>query len=121
MRILQVTSGYFPSIGGVEEHVKNISERLAKVNAVTVFASDPSGKLPREEEINGVLVRRFKSFAPSNAYHLSLDMAHQLNKAEFDIVQYNKSKEHMCRPRVPQAIPSAVTTLQGILLLDRLP
>ena len=100
MRILQVTPGYFPSVGGVPQHVKNISERLAKVNAVTVFAGDPSGNLPGEEEINGVLVRRFKSFAPANAYHLSPDMARQLNKAEFDIVHghsYHAFPLYFCR------------------------
>jgi hypothetical protein len=46
MKILQVCPKYFPSIGGVEEHVKNISERLAKKHEVTVFTCDPLGKLP---------------------------------------------------------------------------
>jgi len=86
MKILQVCPKYYPSIGGVEEHVKNISERLAKGHAVTVFACDPSGKLSKEERINGVLVKRFHSFSPGDAYHLSLEMARQLKKAEFDIV-----------------------------------
>ena len=86
MRILQVCPKYYPCIGGNEEYVKNISERLAKKHEVTVFAGDPSGKLPREEKINGVLVRRFKSFSPGNAYHISLGMARELKKSEFDIV-----------------------------------
>lgn len=86
MRILQVCPKYYPAIGGVEEHVKNISERLAKEHEVTVFACDPSGKLPKEEEINGVLVKRFKSFSPSDAYHISFEMARELKKSEFDIV-----------------------------------
>ncbi len=86
MRILQVCPGYFPSIGGVEQHVKNISERLAKEHQVTVFATDPSGSLPKEEEINGVLVRRFGSFSPNNAYHISLGMLRELRKSEFDVV-----------------------------------
>jgi len=46
MKILQVSPGYFPAVGGVEEHVRNISERLAREHEVTVFATDPSGKLP---------------------------------------------------------------------------
>ena len=86
MKILQVCPKYHPSIGGVEEYVKNISERLAKEHEVTVFACDPSGKLPQEEEINGVLVRRFKSFSPSDAYHISFEMARELRNSEFDIV-----------------------------------
>jgi len=86
MRILQVCPKYYPSIGGVEEHVKNISERLAKEHEVSVFACDPSGRLPKEEEINGVMVKRCKSFSPSNAYHISFEMARELKKAKFDIV-----------------------------------
>jgi hypothetical protein len=30
MRILQVCPKYYPAVGGVEEHVKNISERLGR-------------------------------------------------------------------------------------------
>jgi len=86
MKILQVSNGYPPYIGGVEEHVRNVSERLAKKHDITVFATDASGKLPRQEEINGVLVRRFKSFSPSDAYHLSFEMLNELRKSEFDIV-----------------------------------
>lgn len=86
MKILQVCPKYYPSIGGVEEYVRNISERLAREHEVTVFACDPSGKLPKQEEINGVLVKRFKSFSPSDAYHISFQMAREFRKAEFDIV-----------------------------------
>ena len=52
---------------------------------VGVFTTDTSG-LPREEEINGVLVRRFGSFSPNNAYHVSLDMLKEIRKCQFDIV-----------------------------------
>ncbi|MBA7473387.1 GDP-mannose:cellobiosyl-diphosphopolyprenol alpha-mannosyltransferase [subsurface metagenome] len=86
MKILQVCPKYFPSIGGVEQHVRNISERLAREHEVTVFATDPSGELPKEERINGVLVRRFKSFSPQNAYHVSFEMLRELRSSEFDIV-----------------------------------
>lgn len=86
MRILQVCPKYYPAIGGAEEYVKNISERLASKHDVTVFTCDPSGKLPGEEKINGVLLRRFKSFSPGNSYHISLEMASELKKSEFDIV-----------------------------------
>lgn len=86
MKILQVCPGYFPAIGGVEEYVKNVSERLAREHEVTVFATDPSGKLPKEDSINGVLVRRFKGVSPQNAYHLSIAMLQELRRSEFDIV-----------------------------------
>ena len=86
MKILQVCPCYYPHIGGVETHVRKISEILSHKHDVTVFTGDSSGKLPIEEEINGVLVKRFNSFSPSDAYHISLKMATELNKAEFDVV-----------------------------------
>jgi glycosyltransferase involved in cell wall biosynthesis len=85
MKIIQVCPLYFPSIGGVEEHVRNLSESLAKKHEVTVFTTDNSG-LPGEEEVNGVFVRRFRSFSPNNAYHISLDMRKEIRKSRFDIV-----------------------------------
>lgn len=80
MKILQVSPGYFPAIGGVEEHVRNISERLARDYEITVFATDPSGELPKEEIINGVLVRRFKNFAPNAPYHISFEIFRELRR-----------------------------------------
>ena len=100
MRILQVSPSYYPSIGGIEEHVRNISERLAKEHQVVVFTGDSSGKLPREEQINGVLVKRFKTFSPSGAYHLSFEMARELRRSEFDIVHghnYHAFPLYLCR------------------------
>jgi len=86
MKVLQVCPKYYPAIGGVEQHVRNISERMSREHEVTVFAADPSGELPKEENINGVLIRRFKSFSPSDAYHVSFEMLRELRRSEFDIV-----------------------------------
>ncbi len=86
MRILQVSVGYSPSLGGIANHVKNISERLAKKHEVTVFTHNYWGIWPEEERINGVLVRRFKSFSPGAAYHLSTSMIRELRKSRYDIV-----------------------------------
>lgn len=85
MKILQVCNQYFPTIGGLPEYVRNVSERLAKRHEVTVFTTDASG-LSKEEIVNGVLVRRFRSFSPNNAYHISLSMLAELRRSQFDIV-----------------------------------
>jgi len=86
MKIFQVCHKYLPTIGDVGKHLRNTSERPAREHEVTVFATDPSGELPTEEKINGVLVRRFKSFSPQNAYHVSFEMLRELRSSEFDIV-----------------------------------
>jgi glycosyltransferase involved in cell wall biosynthesis len=85
MRILQVSNQYLPEPGGVTEYVKNISERLATGHEVHVFTTDSYG-MPENDEINGVFIKRFRSFSPDNAYYMSFYMLSELKKAEFDIV-----------------------------------
>jgi len=71
MRILLVTPSYHPNIGGVEYVVKSIAERLAALgHETTVVTGDPKADKPREEEINGVHVIRWPTWAPSGAYHI---------------------------------------------------
>jgi len=79
---------YFPRIGGVEENVKNIAERLADNHEVSVFTTDPVGNLPKEEKINNVEVRRFRTLIRTEAYCLSTELQKFLkkNSDEFDIV-----------------------------------
>lgn len=68
MRIAHVTPYYHPSVGGLQHHVRAISERLAaRGHAVTVITSRLVGgaskrtdaSLPAQETIGGVTVRRF--------------------------------------------------------------
>ncbi|MEM4275766.1 MAG: glycosyltransferase family 4 protein [Candidatus Nitrosocaldaceae archaeon] len=88
MKILFVTPRYHPHIGGVETHVKSIAERLVKRGYyVEVYATDPKGNLAEREEVNSVTVRRFRSFAPGNAYYLpSRSMLTALKASDADIV-----------------------------------
>jgi len=89
MKILQVCPRYHPYIGGIEVHVKEISERLVERGfEMEVLSCDPSGKLPRDEIVNGVRVRRFKSWAPNEAYYFSKELKKHLmkNSDNFDIV-----------------------------------
>ena len=86
MRILQVCNDYYPALGGLGLYVKNLSERLAREHEVTVFSADRLAALPREEQVNGVVVRRFQSFSPGNAYYFSLELLRELRESRFDIV-----------------------------------
>jgi glycosyltransferase involved in cell wall biosynthesis len=71
MKILLATPSYYPNIGGVEYVVKSIAERLAALgHETTVVTGDPKADKPREEEINGVHVIRWPTWAPSGAYHI---------------------------------------------------
>ncbi len=88
MKVLLITPRYHPHIGGVETHVKSIAERLVKRGYdVEVYTTDPSGTLPIREDVDGVTVRRFRSFAPGNAYYLpSRSMLTALKSSDVDIV-----------------------------------
>lgn len=100
MKTLQVCPRYYPDIGGVETRVQNMSEMLAREHDVTVFTTDSTGRLPKDEWINGVLVRRFKGYAPNNAYYVSLAMLRELRRAEFDVVHghnYHALPLYLCR------------------------
>jgi len=70
MRLLFITPGYYPRIGGVEYVVKSVVERLAKAgHDVTVLAGEPGIDKPFEEEVNRVRVIRWPVWSPGNAYH----------------------------------------------------
>jgi len=89
LRICQVSQRFHPYIGGVETHVEEISKRLLQKGIeVEVLTTDASGKLKRTEIVNGILVRRFRSFAPHEAYYFSPKLEQYLRKEyrSFDIV-----------------------------------
>lgn len=87
MKIAQICPRYFPDIGGVETHVKEISERLVRAgHEVEVITTDTTGKLSKRETINGVKVIRFRSFAPGNAYYFSPQIYTYLKKHDYDVI-----------------------------------
>ncbi len=87
MKIIQVCPRYYPNIGGVETHVKEISEMLVyKGFEVEVVCTDPTGKLPKKEILNGVKITRFWAFAPGEAYFFSPAMYFYLKGQDCDVV-----------------------------------
>jgi len=89
MKILQVCPRYYPYIGGLETHVKEVSERLAKKGLeVEIWTTDPFGTLPKEDMIGNLKIKRFRSWAPNEAYYFSRDLKKCLakNMGRFDIV-----------------------------------
>jgi glycosyltransferase involved in cell wall biosynthesis len=87
MKIIEVCPHYHPSIGGIPTHVKELSERLSKNGFdVEIYTTDPTSLLPKEEEINDIPVKRFKSFAPKGSYYFSFQLFKGLRKAEYDVI-----------------------------------
>ena len=72
MKIAQVCPNYYSYFGGVETNVIEVSERLVKKGfEVEVLTTDPSGRLKKKNFINGVKIKRFKSWAPFESYYFS--------------------------------------------------
>jgi glycosyltransferase involved in cell wall biosynthesis len=87
IRIAMVCHRYYPDIGGVETHVREISERLAKSGFdVEVVCTDPTWHYPKHEHHNGVKITRFKSLAPKNAFYFAPQLYSYLKKQCYDIV-----------------------------------
>jgi glycosyltransferase involved in cell wall biosynthesis len=95
MKIAQVCPDYYPYIGGAQKYVKEVSERLVRKGfSIDVLTTDRTGTLPAEEEINGVKVRRFKSWEglgsgiTPGAYYFSRDLRRYLsrNSGSYDVV-----------------------------------
>jgi glycosyltransferase involved in cell wall biosynthesis len=87
MNILQVTPRYPPHTGGVETHVKEISERLVgRGHEVTVVTAD-AGEDVRDREIrNGVVVRRHRGLSPGGAFHVAPGIGLTVHNSKADIV-----------------------------------
>jgi glycosyltransferase involved in cell wall biosynthesis len=86
MRILHVTPGYSPELGGVERHVQDVSEALARLgHDVVVVTMTADARLPRHEVVAGVEIRRLPAIGPRD-YRLPLGLARYLRQQRFDIV-----------------------------------
>jgi glycosyltransferase involved in cell wall biosynthesis len=78
---------YYPDIGGVETHVREISERLVKHGYyVEVISTDSTWKYPVHDVHNGVRITRFKSLAPKNAFYFAPQVYFYLKSHRYDIV-----------------------------------
>jgi len=92
MRILQVTPRYFPNLGGVEIVVKRISESLVgRGLPVTVYSMDLNSEIMKEQNINGVLVKRFKPIVGDPLYFPPPSFIKAMRREEADIVHVHNT------------------------------
>lgn len=80
--INQICPRYAPLIGGVETCVKEISERLDKTEyRIKVFTLNTAKKLPREEIINRIPVKRYYVWPDNGPYYLpSISMIRDISR-----------------------------------------
>ena len=86
MNVLQVSPRYPPATGGIERHVKEISERLINSgHSVTVVTMGDTWRTIREER-NGVSIVRVPGVAPNDNYHMAPTVALAVRRRRPDIV-----------------------------------
>jgi glycosyltransferase involved in cell wall biosynthesis len=87
LRVLQVAASYFPHTGGVETHVLEVGQRLARLGAeVTVLTTDLSGDLPESERMDGVWVRRVRAWPRHQDYYFAPGLYHAIRHGAWDVM-----------------------------------
>jgi glycosyltransferase involved in cell wall biosynthesis len=87
LRLLMVTPRYLPFMGGVENHVYEVAQRLARhgVN-MTVLTTDPSGQLLSDELSEGIRIRRVRAWPAHRDYYFAPDIFRIIQEGDWDIV-----------------------------------
>jgi len=83
-----VSANAFPSVGGTETHIHEVSTRLAAAGVdVTVLTTDRAGDMPVDEMFSGYRVRRWSAYPRSRDYYLAPGLArHLLRSEDYDVV-----------------------------------
>ena len=87
LRVLMVTPRYFPYMGGVENHVYQVAQRLAYAGTdVTVLTADPGGQLPPTEKVAGVKIQRTPAWPANRDYYFAPQISDVIRSGEWDLV-----------------------------------
>ena len=87
IRILEVTSRYPPFIGGVENHVYQVSRRLVQKGMdITVLTTDPEHRLPHEEVREGVKIQRVRAWPREKDFYFAPEIYGKIRAGGWDIV-----------------------------------
>ncbi|WP_338827362.1 glycosyltransferase family 4 protein [Neomoorella thermoacetica] len=112
MRIVQVSPRYHPYIGGVETVVKQISEEFVRQgHKVEVLTIDPGGRLQEVDELNEVIIRRFK---PTGPYCYSKPLMKHLSE---NALQYDVIHAHNLHTFIPHMVVQATRAIKGPKLI----
>jgi glycosyltransferase involved in cell wall biosynthesis len=85
--VAMVTPRFLPLTGGVEVHVREVARRLlARDVTVSVITTDPTGRLPKREIVDGIDVRRLPAWPPRTDLHYAPGLAKAISEAAPDVV-----------------------------------
>jgi glycosyltransferase involved in cell wall biosynthesis len=90
MKILMVTSHYFPCIGGTETHVYEVGRRLVRcgvgVTVLTTFPHRPYPEQAEEEVVDGMRIVRVPSWPDRTDYYIAPRMIKVIQESDWDLM-----------------------------------
>jgi glycosyltransferase involved in cell wall biosynthesis len=102
-----VTPRYLPEIGGVEQHVAQVSRRLVDRGCdVTVLATDREGSLLERESLEGVEIRRVRAWPARSDLYLAPALRAVIRDGDWDVVHV-QSYHTFVAPLAMQAASAA--------------
>ncbi|MDH2379905.1 glycosyltransferase family 4 protein [Bradyrhizobium sp. CER78] len=89
MRILMVAARCYPFVGGIETHIQEVGPRLvARGYSVDVLTTDPSGKLPVEENVRGMCVRRVPAWPRELDLYVAPQVYSAIRRGSWDLIHF---------------------------------
>jgi glycosyltransferase involved in cell wall biosynthesis len=86
-RILFVTPRFLPTVGGVQNHVYQVSRRLASRGIdVTVLTTNPNNRLPAEEIVDGFRIRRVPAWPTNGDYYFAPQIYPIIRNGSWDLI-----------------------------------
>jgi len=89
MHIFMVAARFLPFVGGIETHMHEVGTRFAALgHAVAVLTTDPSGKLPIEENVSGMRVKRVRAWPRERDYYFAPGIYSEICRSTCDIIHF---------------------------------
>jgi glycosyltransferase involved in cell wall biosynthesis len=84
-----VAARYAPFVGGIETHIHEVGVRMVALgHQVVVLTTDPSGRLPAEECVDGMLIKRVKAWPEHRDYYLAPRIYQEVHAQDCDIIHF---------------------------------
>jgi len=82
-----ITTRSQPEIGGIESHVVEVAARVAaRGYDLEVLTTDRSGRLPKREQVDGYVIRRFRAYPAGRDWYLSPGLFWAALRSSYDVV-----------------------------------
>jgi glycosyltransferase involved in cell wall biosynthesis len=87
LRILMVSARYVPAGGGTELHTRTVATHIAAAgHDVTVLTTNPGGRLPPREDLDGVHVVRVRPWTGGSDLFFAPDIYRMVRRGRWDVV-----------------------------------